>query len=55
MSNLPERLRDLHERAGRGVVDYGLILEAAREIERLEQQAADTEEWLRENMPEMYR
>jgi hypothetical protein len=36
MSNLPERLRDLYERAGRGVVDYSLIREAADHIERLE-------------------
>jgi hypothetical protein len=55
VSDLPERLRDLYARANGMVVDYSLILEAAREIERLEQQAADSAAWMRENMPEMYR
>ncbi len=56
MSDLPERLRALHERANSArVVDYSLILEAAREIERLEQQAADSAQWMRENFPEFYR
>lgn len=56
MSDLPERLRALYERANSArVVDYSLILEAASEIERLERQATESDEWMRENMPEMYR
>ncbi|GGM52419.1 hypothetical protein ACFFX1_55585 [Dactylosporangium sucinum] len=54
-SDMPQRLRDLHDRAGHGVVDYSLILDAADHIERLEQQAVEADEWMRENHPEYYR
>lgn len=55
MSDMPQRLRDLHDRANSArVVDFSLIREAADHIQRLEQQAADTDEFLRQNHPEYY-
>ena len=55
MTEMPQRLRDLYNRANGMCVDYSLILEAARYIERLEEEKADADAWMRENLPEMYR
>lgn len=54
MSTLPDRLRDLHERAlTGGAVDYSLILKAANEIERFQRQIDNAAAWNRDNLPEM--
>ncbi len=56
MSDMVKRLRDAYEYAeNHRVHSHHVMLDAAAEIERLEEQAADTAQWLRENFPEMYR
>lgn len=54
--NMADKLRDHYEYAEtHRVHNHHVMLEAADHIERLEQQIADTDQWCRENMPEMYR
>lgn len=56
MSDMAAKLRAHYDYAeAHRVHSHHVMVEAADHIERLEQQIADTDEWMRENLPEMYR
>lgn len=55
MTDHAANLRRLYEASGSSRnTDYTGMLDAANHIERLERQAAEADEWMRDNMPEMY-
>lgn len=56
MSDMADRLRRSYNYAESHTThDHTVMLDAADHIERLERQAAESEQWMRDNMPEMYR
>ncbi len=55
MTDRAANLRRLYQATGSNrATDYTALLDAADHIERLERQAAEADEWMRENMPEFY-
>ncbi len=55
MTDHAANLRRLYEAtASNRATDYTGLLDAADHIERLERQAGEVDEWMRDNMPEFY-
>lgn len=55
MTDYAAELRRLYEAThSNRATDYSGLLDAADHIERLERQAAEADQWMRDNFPEMY-